>query len=241
MYSHHCSELFESQGSALGLARAGTPRLPEHSFSWKSSLMASSQSSSRVGIRPAAGALILLVAALLASPALSQTASLSFGAPATQSSTSDSLDAGRAVDGAYGGFYKNRALSSTLNEASPWWQVDLGAIYDLEEMLIWNRREDCCRDRLRDFYVLVSGCSIRERRPRYRSGAARSELSVLRGPDRRTSRNHGARVPSRDGALHSNSATRREHSGNWSRSRSMAQALLPGRYRPSPSTPPAIR
>jgi CSLREA domain-containing protein len=99
---------------------------------------------------------ILLAAVLLGSPALAQTANLAFGATASQSSTSASLDASRAVDGHYDGYYENGWLTSTLNQPSPWWEVDLGSIHDLDEIRIWNRRDDCCRERLADFYVLVS-------------------------------------------------------------------------------------
>ncbi|MFC9246173.1 beta-N-acetylglucosaminidase domain-containing protein [Streptomyces sp. NPDC057136] len=40
-------------------------------------------------------------------------------------------------------------------EAQPWWQVDLGASADLEQIKIYNRT-DCCSGRLKDYYVLVS-------------------------------------------------------------------------------------
>ncbi|MEV5550690.1 beta-N-acetylglucosaminidase domain-containing protein [Streptomyces sp. NPDC052309] len=40
-------------------------------------------------------------------------------------------------------------------EAQPWWQVDLGASADLEKIEIYNRT-DCCAERTKDYYVLVS-------------------------------------------------------------------------------------
>ncbi|MEV5610616.1 beta-N-acetylglucosaminidase domain-containing protein [Streptomyces sp. NPDC052225] len=40
-------------------------------------------------------------------------------------------------------------------EAQPWWQVDLGAGADLERIDVHNRT-DCCADRVKDYYVLVS-------------------------------------------------------------------------------------
>ena len=40
-------------------------------------------------------------------------------------------------------------------ETSPWWQVDLGSVHDLQSVTLWNRT-DCCSQRLANFYVLVS-------------------------------------------------------------------------------------
>ncbi|RVU22912.1 hyaluronidase [Streptomyces antnestii] len=40
-------------------------------------------------------------------------------------------------------------------EAQPWWQVDLGSVADLEHIDVYNRT-DCCADRTKDYYVLVS-------------------------------------------------------------------------------------
>ncbi|MFD4258123.1 beta-N-acetylglucosaminidase domain-containing protein [Streptomyces sp. NPDC058534] len=40
-------------------------------------------------------------------------------------------------------------------EAQPWWQVDLGASTDLERINVYNRT-DCCAERVKDYYVLVS-------------------------------------------------------------------------------------
>ena len=40
-------------------------------------------------------------------------------------------------------------------EPQPWWQVDLGATTDIETIAIYNRL-DCCAERVKDYYVLVS-------------------------------------------------------------------------------------
>ncbi|MFF1758731.1 discoidin domain-containing protein [Streptomyces sp. NPDC058266] len=40
-------------------------------------------------------------------------------------------------------------------DAQPWWQVDLGSVADLERVDVYNR-SDCCADRTKDYYVLVS-------------------------------------------------------------------------------------
>jgi hyaluronoglucosaminidase len=41
-------------------------------------------------------------------------------------------------------------------EPQPWWQVDLGTSADIERVKIFNRL-DCCGERVKDYYVLVSG------------------------------------------------------------------------------------
>ncbi|MFI6879893.1 beta-N-acetylglucosaminidase domain-containing protein [Streptomyces sp. NPDC050400] len=58
--------------------------------------------------------------------------------------------AAKAVDG-------DRFDFSTTSgkEAQPWWQVDLGAVAGLERIDLYNRT-DCCADRTKDYYVLVS-------------------------------------------------------------------------------------
>ncbi|MFE7330083.1 beta-N-acetylglucosaminidase domain-containing protein [Streptomyces sp. NPDC057565] len=80
---------------------------------------------------------------------------LARGKTATQISDYDwggtfPFSADKAVDG-------DRFNFSTTSgrEAQPWWQVDLGTSADLEKIKIYNRT-DCCADRTKDYYVLVS-------------------------------------------------------------------------------------
>lgn len=48
-------------------------------------------------------------------------------------------------------------LANTGNTSSrAWIQVDLGAIYEISRIKIWNGRDSCCRNRLGNVYVLVS-------------------------------------------------------------------------------------
>ena len=58
-------------------------------------------------------------------------------------------------DGARGPWGANPSIIHTQREVQPWWEVDLADIYDLDTLRIYNRT-DCCGNRLRDFYVLVS-------------------------------------------------------------------------------------
>src|SRR5262249_55935006 len=82
-------------------------------------------------------------------------ANLALGKTATQSSTAFGGDAARAVDGNVDGDFFAGSVTSTEHEAQAWWQVDLGAMTDIGEVVIYNRT-DCCSERLADFDVLVS-------------------------------------------------------------------------------------
>ena len=75
---------------------------------------------------------------------------------AEQSSTYGNGVASLANDGnRTGGSPWSADLQHTTVEFQPWWQVNLGAVRNIEQVNIFNR-SDCCTGRLRDFYVLVS-------------------------------------------------------------------------------------
>lgn len=74
---------------------------------------------------------------------------------ATQSSTGYSALASRAVDGNTNGNFNNNSVTHTNTENTPWWQVDLGNVKNIDTIKIWNRT-DCCTDRLSDFNVFIS-------------------------------------------------------------------------------------
>jgi YVTN family beta-propeller protein len=91
-----------------------------------------------------------------------------FGQPRTditnlalQGTASQSTDynttfvADKAIDGNTGGSGPLGQITHTLRDASSWWELDLGDVYDLDSVNIWNRT-DCCSNRLSDFYLLVS-------------------------------------------------------------------------------------
>lgn len=46
----------------------------------------------------------------------------------------------------------------TLSQLNAWWEVDLGALYDIQEIRLWNRT-DCCQSRGRDIQFLFDGVS----------------------------------------------------------------------------------
>lgn len=107
-----------------------------------------------------------------AAPSVNQGASLQGGAPnlargrrAEQGSSPYAPGgmADRAVDGNTDGSWNDGSVTHT-DERSPYWQVDLGGVYDISSIRIWNRT-DCCRERLNGFYILVSEAPITSSNP----------------------------------------------------------------------------
>ncbi|MEM7134025.1 MAG: tectonin domain-containing protein [Chloroflexota bacterium] len=58
------------------------------------------------------------------------------------------------------GVYNNLSVMHTQSENQPWWQVDLKNTYELESVKLFGRT-DCCKDRLSDFYILISNNDMR--------------------------------------------------------------------------------
>jgi hypothetical protein len=80
---------------------------------------------------------------------------LALGKTATESSTAYGGVASRAVDGNTDGVFNDNSVSHTNSELNAWWQVDLGASYNVSSISIYNRT-DCCASRLSDYWVFVS-------------------------------------------------------------------------------------
>jgi hypothetical protein len=101
-------------------------------------------------------AALLLCAPVLAPDARAQSRNVALGQWATQSSTYFAGGAAsRAVDGNTNGTWGGASLTHTDYQYQAWWEVDLGAVYQLGQIYLWNRT-DCCGERLSNFYVLVS-------------------------------------------------------------------------------------
>ncbi|MCA9691802.1 MAG: discoidin domain-containing protein [Myxococcales bacterium] len=83
---------------------------------------------------------------------------LALGRPTSQSSTAFGGDSSRAVDGNTDGSYWAGSVNHTAGGPS-WWQVDLGALEPIGEVIIHNRT-DCCADLLHDFDLRVSADGI---------------------------------------------------------------------------------
>ena len=87
------------------------------------------------------------------------------GKTARQSSTASSNGtAGKAIDGNTDGRSSgtSNSITQTNEELNPWWEVDLGEVYDISQINIWNRIDECCWDRLSNFYIMVSEEPITE-------------------------------------------------------------------------------
>ena len=76
-------------------------------------------------------------------------------ADATQSSTTLEAGADRAVDGDTNGSWGGNSVSHTSNELEPWWEVDLGSLYPINRIVIFNRTDGDLESRLSDFRVAL--------------------------------------------------------------------------------------
>ena len=90
--------------------------------------------------------------------------SVAKGKTATQSSEAYNCPASKAVDGNSSGIWDfGKTITHTKEDGNnPWWEVDLGGVFDISEIKIWNRTDDCCWSRLQNFYVMVSEGPITE-------------------------------------------------------------------------------
>nr|XP_014433017.1 uncharacterized protein LOC102447856 isoform X1 [Pelodiscus sinensis]XP_025044467.1 uncharacterized protein LOC102447856 isoform X1 [Pelodiscus sinensis]XP_025044468.1 uncharacterized protein LOC102447856 isoform X1 [Pelodiscus sinensis] len=84
---------------------------------------------------------------------------LALGRPATQSSThkddTGKAEPGRAVDGNRDGNYKQGSCSLTKLENEPWWNVDLGSRHSVSMVIVKNREDECCWERLKGAQIHV--------------------------------------------------------------------------------------
>ena len=61
-----------------------------------------------------------------------------------------------AVDGnTNGAWFSQFSVSSTTWTSQPWWEVDLDAVENINEIEVWGRT-DCCQSFVQNYYVLVS-------------------------------------------------------------------------------------
>jgi len=74
---------------------------------------------------------------------------------ATQSSTLYDAEASRAIDGNTDGVFSNGSVTHTSPEYMPWWQVDLGANYNIGAISVFNREGESTIARLSDFTIYV--------------------------------------------------------------------------------------
>ncbi|HTG45881.1 MAG TPA: HEAT repeat domain-containing protein, partial [Verrucomicrobiae bacterium] len=77
---------------------------------------------------------------------------------ASQSTTEYDAPAARAIDGKTDGTFSSRTITHTReNTKDPWWEVDLGKEYPIENVVVWNRSTDgdSIAKRLEGFTLLV--------------------------------------------------------------------------------------
>ena len=80
---------------------------------------------------------------------------LSVNTTGTQSSTNSIYGPELATDDNTDGVLSNNSVSMTNVEQNPWWEIDLGAVYDITNILI-HPRTDCCINDLANFHVFIS-------------------------------------------------------------------------------------
>jgi len=85
------------------------------------------------------------------------------GAKARQSTTSNSGDAGKAVDGRNDGSYGSGTQTHTAEDGDrPWWEVDLGGDQSIDAVAVWNRTDADLGRRLDGFTLVVLDRDRRE-------------------------------------------------------------------------------
>ncbi len=86
---------------------------------------------------------------------------LAFRRLATSSSVSHNIEAAAAVNGNTHPLFRGGSVTHSQPEDSPWWQVDLGEIYPIEKVVIWNRIDSLDEyKRLDDFKIAISETPI---------------------------------------------------------------------------------
>jgi hypothetical protein len=86
---------------------------------------------------------------------------LALGKTTTQSSTGWNGASSRAVDGNVAGSFESGSCTHTFNEVSKnaggvsWWMVDLEKEAEVRKVVVYNRNDDCCKNRNNQFQVRV--------------------------------------------------------------------------------------
>lgn len=88
-------------------------------------------------------------------PAISKNDNLALGKSTRQSSTHNFGVSSRANDGVTEGHWAEGSVTHTHGEPRPFWEVDLGKKFLIDEVALYNRT-DCCSDRLNNFDIWVS-------------------------------------------------------------------------------------
>ncbi|GMH43774.1 hypothetical protein BSKO_11708 [Bryopsis sp. KO-2023] len=92
------------------------------------------------------------------SPSVAVEKLVSQGKSVRQSSIDFSGRPQRAVDGNTDSSYSSASCTHTKKQKNPWWQVDLGATYQITKVVITNRG-DCCSERLHNFEINIGSAN----------------------------------------------------------------------------------
>ena len=74
---------------------------------------------------------------------------------AKQISTDFGGPANLANDGNTNGDYAKKSVSHTGQAKDPWWEVDLGKVYSLSNIIVWNRMDAGTADRMQKFRIEI--------------------------------------------------------------------------------------
>ena len=81
------------------------------------------------------------------------TSNLALNGAASQSSTAHGGGASRAIDNNTNGAWRNSSVTHTNSGNNAWWQVQLAQTSDIEEIVLFNRTDNCCTSRLSNYTV----------------------------------------------------------------------------------------
>jgi hypothetical protein len=84
---------------------------------------------------------------------------IALGGSASQSSTGWGGSANRAIDGNTSGNYGHGSSTHTNNDSNAWWEVDLGQMSYIDDIVLWNRT-GCCSYRLNYFNILLDNVLV---------------------------------------------------------------------------------
>ncbi|KAL9187715.1 hypothetical protein ACHAXT_006093 [Thalassiosira profunda] len=75
---------------------------------------------------------------------------------AVQSSTCFDAVAARAIDGRTSPYFGAQTMAHTCAEPNPWWEVDLGEVQEIGHVVVHNRMDACCSNKLDNAQVWVT-------------------------------------------------------------------------------------
>merc|ERR1712232_34054 len=74
---------------------------------------------------------------------------------ASQSTTRNGGVASRAIDNNTNGFWQFNSVTHTDLDVNPWWKVNLRTVSSIFEIIVFNRSDSCCSDRILGFELIV--------------------------------------------------------------------------------------